>query len=120
MEQDEWRVVHRSALPVEGWNAQISLLTGIAAARLMLDAGVGLLRVLPPATDSAIRRLRAVASALQIPWPQETSYPEFVRGLDPERGTHAAMLHACTLLFRGAGYEAFEGQPPENLSLIHI
>lgn len=114
VEQDEWRVVHRSALPVEGWNAQISLLTGIAAARLMLDAGVGLLRVLPPATDSAIRRLRAVASALQIPWPQETSYPEFVRGLDPERGTHAAMLHACTLLFRGAGYEAFEGQPPEN------
>ncbi|MBO4144375.1 RNB domain-containing ribonuclease [Kocuria rhizophila] len=114
VEQDEWRVVHRSALPVEGWNAQISLLTGIAAARLMLDAGVGLLRVLPPATDSAIRRLRAVASALQIPWPEETSYPEFVRGLDPERGTHAAMLHACTLLFRGAGYEAFEGQPPEN------
>ena len=114
VEQDEWRVVHRSALPVEGWNAQISLLTGIAAARLMLDAGVGLLRVLPPATDSAIPRLRAVASALQIPWPQETSYPEFVRGLDPERGTHAAMLHACTLLFRGAGYEAFEGQPPEN------
>ena len=114
VEQDEWRVVHRSALPVEGWNAQISMLTGIAAARLMLDAGVGLLRVLPPATDSAIRRLRAVASALQIPWPQETSYPEFVRGLDPERGTHAATLHACTLLFRGAGYEAFEGQPPEN------
>lgn len=114
VEQDEWRVVHRSALPVEGWNAQISLLTGIAAARLMLDAGVGLLRVLPPATDSAVRRLRAIASALQIPWSEERSYSEFVRGLDPERGTHAAMLHACTLLFRGAGYEAFQGQPPEN------
>lgn len=114
VEQDEWRVVHRSALPVEGWNAQISLLTGIAAARLMLDAGVGLLRVLPPATDSAVRRLRVIASALQIPWPEEVSYPEFVRGLDPERGTHAAMLHACTLLFRGAGYQAFEGRPPEN------
>ncbi|RKQ34158.1 RNB domain-containing ribonuclease [Kocuria tytonis] len=114
VEQEQWWVVHRSALPVEGWNAQISLLTGIAAAHLMLDAGVGLLRTLPPATDAAIRKLRVTAEALRIPWPQGVSYPEFVRGLDPATGTHAAMLHACTLLFRGAGYEAFQGRPPEN------
>ena len=114
VEQDQWRVVHRSALPVEGWNAQISLLTGIAAAHLMLEGGVGLLRVLPPATDAALQKLRVTAEALRIPWPEEVSYPEFVRGLDPERGTHAAMLYACTLLFRGAGYAAFDGGPPQQ------
>ena len=114
VEQDQWRVVHRSALPVEGWNAQISLLTGIAAAHLMLEGGVGLLRVLPPATDGALQKLRVTAEALRIPWPQEVSYPEFVRGLDPEMGTHAAMLYACTLLFRGTGYEAYDGRPPEQ------
>ena len=114
VEQEQWLVVHRSTLPVEGWNAQISLLTGIAAARLMLDAGVGLLRTLPPATESAIRTLLTTARALEIPWPAQTSYPEFVQGLDPEIGTHAAMLYACTLLFRGAGYEAFDGAPPQQ------
>ncbi len=114
VEERQWRVVHRSALPVEGWNAQVSLLTGIAAAQLMLRAGVGLLRVLPPATDTAVQKLRVTAAALQIPWPDEVSYPEFVRGLDPSRGTHAAMLHACTLLFRGAGYEAFDGAAPQH------
>lgn len=35
-------------LPAEGWNEQISLLTGMAAAQLMLDAGVGLVRALRP------------------------------------------------------------------------
>ncbi|QIR70183.1 RNB domain-containing ribonuclease [Kocuria sp. KD4] len=114
IDHEQWRVVHRSALPVEGWNAQISLLTGIAAAQLMLDAGTGLLRILPRAADSAIRKLRATAAALRIPWPEDVSYPEFVRALDPQLGTHAAMLHACTLLFRGAGYEAFHGAAPEH------
>ena len=42
-----WTVRFRRQLPVERWNAQVSLLTGACAARLMLDAGVGLLRTLP-------------------------------------------------------------------------
>lgn len=114
VEQEQWHVVHRSALPVEGWNAQISLLTGIAAARLMLDARVGLLRTLPPAAESSVRKLRTTAEALSIPWPGDMSYPDFVHGLDPEIGAHAAMLYSCTLLFRGAGYEAFNGALPEQ------
>ena len=43
-----WRLEFRATLPCEDWNAQLSLLTGMAAARLMLDGGVGLLRTLPP------------------------------------------------------------------------
>ena len=38
----------RPPVPAEEWNAQISLLTGMAAASMMLEAGVGVLRTMPP------------------------------------------------------------------------
>ena len=105
---------YRATLPVEGWNAQISLLTGMAAAHLMIYARIGIVRTLPPATSGSLRRLHAVARALDIRWPAELDYPEFVRSLDPSRPGDAAMLNACTTLFRGAGYAAFDGSVPED------
>lgn len=107
-----WSLEFRSPLPVEGWNAQISLLTGMAAATIMLAGQVGILRTLPPAEDSALRKLRHTAEALHIDWPADRDYPDFVRSLDPARPDHAAMMSACTLLFRGAGYLAFHGEVP--------
>src|SRR5690606_37169747 len=59
----------RATLPVEEWNAQISLLTGISAAEIMLETGVGVLRTLPPADPRDLARLRRVARALGIQWP---------------------------------------------------
>lgn len=109
---ERWELVYRSPLPVEGWNAQISLLAGSAAAGLMLDARVGILRTLPPADADAVGRLRRTAQALSIDWPDAQPYPEFVRTLNPATPRHAAMLNACTLLFRGAGYHAFRGTAP--------
>jgi exoribonuclease R len=105
---------YRALLPVDGWNAQISLLTGMAAAHLMLYARVGIVRTMPPATHSALRRLHSVARALGIRWPAELDYPELVRSLDPSRPADAAMINACTVLFRGAGYAAFDGSVPED------
>jgi exoribonuclease R len=107
-------LTYRALLPVEGWNAQVSLLTGMAAAHLMIYARVGIVRTMPPATSSSLRRLRAVARALGIRWPAELDYPELVRSLDPSRSADAAMLDACTVLFRGAGYVAFDGGVPEE------
>ena len=109
-----WRLVFRAPLPVEGWNAQISLLTGMAAAHLMLYGQTGVLRTMPPADSGALRRLRQTARALGIRWPAELDYPDFVRSLDPEHPRDAAMLNACTSLFRGAGYKAFSGGVPED------
>ncbi len=104
----------RAPLPVEGWNAQISLLTGMAAARLMLDGGVGLLRTLPPAAPEDVQALRRSALALGVAWPEQASYGEVVSGLDPARAAHAAVLVLATRLLRGAGYTPFDGAPPEQ------
>ena len=40
---------YETPLPVEDWNAQVSLLAGICAARIMIDGGLGLFRTLAPA-----------------------------------------------------------------------
>src|SRR5690606_11908872 len=59
----DWKLTFRDMMPVEDWNAQISLLTGIAAAELMIDAKVGILRTLPAADPRAVRALRQTARA---------------------------------------------------------
>ena len=81
----EWALVNRGVLPVEEWNAQISLLTGMAAAQLMLDAGVGVVRTLPPADHRDVARLQRSARALHVEWPDDVSYQEFVRGARSHR-----------------------------------
>ena len=107
-----FRLRYRAPLPVEDWNAQISLLTGMAAAGIMLGANVGILRTLPPADDGAIALLHRVAHALGVPWPKHQTYQAFVRALDPATDTGAALIELSTRLLRGAGYTAFEGSPP--------
>ncbi|MEV6166098.1 RNB domain-containing ribonuclease [Streptomyces sp. NPDC052052] len=99
---------YRATLPAEGWNAQISLLTGMAAAHLMAETGTGILRTLPVAPDGAVARLRRSAGALRIDWPHHVPYAEVVRSLDPRRADHAAFLQDCTTLLRGADYTVFE------------
>ena len=111
----EWHLVFRERHAVEGWNAQISLLTGIAAAHLMINGKVGVLRTLPPADDRSVRRLREGARALGLDWPAQQGYPEFVRSLDPAVPAHVAMLNSCTTLFRGAGYASFSGGVPDQV-----
>jgi exoribonuclease R len=111
---DGYTLAFRAPLPVEGWNAQISLMTGQAAAELMLDAKVGLLRTLPEADPRAVERLRHTAKALGIDWPRTLGYAALVRTLDPERPAHAAFLAESTVLLRGSGYAAFDDEVPSR------
>lgn len=104
----------RQPLECESWNAQISLLTGMAAAQLMLDGRVGILRTMPPADDESIARFRRQAAGLGTPWPHDTEYGEYLRRLDPANPRHRAITQAAASLFRGAGYTAFDGELPEN------
>ena len=112
IKDDTWRLEYRSLLPVESWNAQISLLTGMGAASLMVRSRVGLLRTLPEPDPRDVQRLRRTARALRIDWPAEMLYPDFIRSLDPTRPSHAAMIVACTRLLRGASYVGFNGELP--------
>jgi len=99
-----YRLVMRTPLPVEGWNAQISLLTGICAARMMLDAGVGILRTMKAPSDADYETVRLTAESLGIEWPMEQPYAELVRELDPKVPANAAFLNLVTVLLRSAGY----------------
>lgn len=110
-----YEVVFDGPLPIERWNEQISLLTGMVAADLMLDAGAGLLRTLPPPPEFVIRELGRCARGLGVDWPKRAAdYPAILAGLDPHRATHAALITQSARLFRGAGHTAFVGSPPEN------
>jgi exoribonuclease R len=109
---DGYELSFRAPLPVEGWNAQISLMTGQAAAELMLGANVGLLRTLPSANPKALARLRRMAHALGVAWQDGVSFSDFARTLDPNVPAHAAVLSESTVLLRGSGYLAFDGKVP--------
>lgn len=106
---DSYGLAYRAPLPADGWNAQISLMTGMAAADLMLAAGTGILRTLPTAPDGAVGKLRRTAKALRVDWPHHVPYAELVRSLNPRVPSHAAFLQECTALLRGAGYTVFTG-----------
>lgn len=117
-----YRLVFRASLPVEEYNAQISLLTGMCAAQIMLEAGVGVLRTMPPAPQESLGRLRRVARALRISWPKDLSYPDLVRTLSAQQPNQAAFMNQAVSLFRGVGYTSFgvEGLPvPQGDQRLH-
>ena len=109
-----YRLDYRTTLPVESWNEQVSLLTGMAAADLMLHGEIGVLRTLPRASDESLEQLHRAARGLGVDWPRDRSYAEVVHDLDPANPRHAALLEEATSLLRGAGYTAFESGVPEH------
>ena len=109
-----YRVERRRPLPLEDWNAQLSLLTGIVAAGIMLEAGVGILRTMPAADAAAVAAFRVRTAALGLPWADGVAYGDYLRSLDRNDPQTLAVLQAAASLFRGAGYIAFDGRPPQN------
>ena len=55
----EWRLSFRAPLPVEGGTPRSPLMTGMAAADLMLAAGTGILRTMPPPAPADLARCDA-------------------------------------------------------------
>jgi len=110
-ENGSYRVRLRPTRPAEDWNAQLSLLTGMAAAQFMLAAGVGLLRTLPAPDPALVERFRRQAAALGVPWGADEPYGRFLRGLDRDDPAQLALMHEAGALFRGAGYTPLDGGP---------
>jgi exoribonuclease R len=109
---DGWQLVLRAPVAVEEHNAQISLLTGMAAATLMLEGGIGLLRTMPAARPDAVTKLRAAAASLDVEWPAGASVGAVVASVEPASPRGAAFLNQAAELLRGAGYTAFDGEKP--------
>lgn len=104
---DGYTLRMRRPLPVEDWNAQISLMTGMAAAAIMQREGRGILRTMPPADEESLAEFRRRVALLGRPWDDDVDYGEYLRRLDPADPATPAVLQAASALFRGADYAAF-------------
>ncbi|MGI8427260.1 MAG: RNB domain-containing ribonuclease [Actinomycetota bacterium] len=111
-----FELVYRSELEVERWNSQISLMTGMAAAKLMLEAQVGLVRTLPAPQPETIEMLRRSAEALGLNWQLDITYQQFIRTLDSQAPAQAAFLVLTRSLFQGVKYTYFNGPAPDNVA----
>jgi exoribonuclease R len=96
------------------WNAELSLLTGMAAASLMIEAPIGVLRTVPDPDAESVDWLRRSAHALGIAWPAGVGVSELLTGLDPALPESMALYTCMTRLLRGAGYTSFAGELPES------
>jgi exoribonuclease R len=108
-----WRLVIREPLRVEDDNAEISLLTGMCAARIMLDHRHGILRTLPDPDPGAVHALRRAARALGVTWPDGAAPGDVLATLDRGNPHHVALIDHATSLLRGAGYTQFVDTMPE-------
>lgn len=112
-------IERRHPLPVEEWNAQLSLMTGMAAATLMLDAGIGILRTMPQPDADAFDAFRHQTEALGRPW-TSGRYGDYLRDLDRADPMTLPVLEAAASLFRGAGYVTFDGAAPSDIEQAAI
>ncbi|ROR66508.1 RNB domain-containing ribonuclease [Agrococcus jenensis] len=107
-EGDEYRIERRELLPVERWNAQLSLMTGMEAANLQLRAKRGILRTMPTPPAADVERFRREVRAIGEEWADGEHYGAFLRRLDRARPTTLAILQAARRLFRGAAYTVLD------------
>ena len=109
-----YTVRFRPPVPAEEWNAQISLLTGMVAADIMIRHRLGILRTLPPPTQQTVAAFRRSARAIGVPWRKGVAYGAFLRSLDRTDPRHLALIFEATSLFRGSGYTVVRGEVPEQ------
>lgn len=109
-----YELVYEVPNAAEGWNAQISLLAGNAAAQRMLEIGRGLLRVMAAPRPEDVVRFRIAAATLGFAWPEDVPYTEFIHGLDPAHPNIEPLIWQARRLMRGADYIAFDGPLPEH------
>ena len=108
----DWTIALREQLQVERYNAEISLLTGMCAAQIMLDAGIGVLRTIPEPDHGAIAALHRAASALGITWSHGAPAGDVLNAVDRRDPRQVAFIEHAAALLRGAAYTVFDGSPP--------
>ncbi|MBF6165026.1 RNB domain-containing ribonuclease [Streptomyces gardneri] len=123
-----WRLVVEPRTAADDWNEQVSLLTGMCAARIMLDSDapaqerVALLRTMPPPSGSAIDSMRRTAQALGVAWPAGEAVGRMLARLDTRTPAALVLMSEATTLLRGASYTIVDGvaaEPPAPDALRH-
>lgn len=117
-----WTLRLEPRTQMDAWNAECSLATGFAAARIMLAGGTGLLRTLPSPNEETVAQFFAAARALGIATEESESPGTLLASLDPADLSAMALHSAATKLLRGSGYLAFDvaDQPvPERPEAWH-
>ncbi|WP_194819282.1 RNB domain-containing ribonuclease [Nocardia sp. XZ_19_385] len=111
-----WQLVVEPRTAADDWNEQVSLLTGMVAARIMLQGDssgdvIALLRTMPPPAESAIAAMRRTAAALGVDWPADQPVGQMLALLDPNTPAALVLMSEATGLLRGAGYTVLNGDP---------
>lgn len=88
------------------YNAEISLMTGMCAAELMVRAGMGVVRTLPPASPRDVTAFDTAAAALGFRRSGE-SIGQLLASVDPSTPQAMALMRDAQALLRGASYAAF-------------
>lgn len=96
------RLELRSPLYSEIVNSSLSLAVNMVLGKLLMNAHVGLFRVMDEPASRAMERLRREAHALRIPWAANESIKDVQRRLDPTNLIHQRFL----LIVRRAGGRA--------------
>lgn len=110
-EEDTFELFIEPRHPVMDYNSEISLMTGMVAGRMMVDAGVGFLRTLGPATAAAEAEFRREAANLGYAVAGDIG--EFLAGIDADTPRGMAMMREAQKLLRGAGYADLGEKDPE-------
>ena len=108
------RLVLRDRLASEDANSAMSLAANLAVAAAMLDAGVGLFRVMDSPDDRELASLRNSAKALGITWDRGLDLGHLQQRLDITDARHRAFLTLARRAGGGASYLAIgceDGDP---------
>ncbi|MGJ9421914.1 RNB domain-containing ribonuclease [Aeromicrobium sp. CF3.5] len=111
---EEWTLRIEPRTEADTWNAEVSLLTGMAAAEMMLASGIGLLRTLPAPSSESVEAFLEVARRLGVDVRDGETPGEVLAALDASTPVAMALMTHATRLLRGAGYVAFDGTEPET------
>ena len=113
-------LAYAAPLPVESWNAQISLLAGMEAAKIMIDAHAGILRTVPAPEQWQLDRLQRSARGLGVAWPDGAQWSGVLRSLDRGDPDCAAFLMQAAHLLRGAGYVVLDASNTADPGAVPI
>ncbi|WP_291314202.1 RNB domain-containing ribonuclease [Corynebacterium sp. UBA2622] len=110
-EEGHFELVIEPRHPVMDYNSEISLLTGMVAGQMMVDAGKGFLRTLGPAPTGAendfLREIR------NLGFDPGNDIGQFLATIDPDTPRGMAAMREAQKLLRGSGYVDLSEKAPE-------